>query len=181
MCRLIQCLCAFLFVGMHLPIVHPLKATLMQVYQLDEAASALIVEKFSSAPSWLIEAFIEQSIKVHITPASEQSERTLFPLDALLSAPTSHRLLCENEYVRVLESRIEPGETVAMHTHQWDNTNVILQGSRFCGVNHEGHTIEEALEIGIEQWDGDKPDSELYTYTNVGTEPYHSIVFEMKK
>jgi len=177
---LLVCLC-LCFEGMQLPMVHSLKTTLMQIYQLDEAACVLIAEKFSSAPPWLIKAFIAQSVEVHLIPPSEQNERTIFPLDALLNAPTSHRLLFENEYVRVLESRIEPGESVAVHTHQWDNTNVILQGSRFCGINHEGHTIEEELEIGIEQLDGDKPESELYAYTNIGTKPYHSVVFEIKK
>jgi hypothetical protein len=40
-------------------------------------------------------------------------------LDALVAAPGYHRLLLENEHVRVLETRIPPGHTVPVHTHRW--------------------------------------------------------------
>ena len=36
-------------------------------------------------------------------------------LDALTAAPESHRLLFENDEVRVLEARIAPGETTGLH------------------------------------------------------------------
>lgn len=40
-------------------------------------------------------------------------------LDALQVAPRHHRLLYENDRVRVLEVRIPCGEIVPVHTHQW--------------------------------------------------------------
>ena len=40
-------------------------------------------------------------------------------LDALQAAPRHHRLLYENDRVRVLEVRIPRGETVPVHTHRW--------------------------------------------------------------
>ncbi len=166
---------------LHAPMIHSLESTLTQIYQLDEAASALISEMLSSAATALIEAFITQSALVRLTPPAEQSEVTLNPLDALLSAPKTHRLLFENAYVRVLESRIEPGESVPLHTHQWDSIYVILQGSRFIGIDQMGHAIEEEWEAGIERFAGDTPESTLYAYTNVGAQPFHSIAFEIKK
>ncbi len=39
-------------------------------------------------------------------------------LDALIASPEHHRLLFENEFVRVLEVRINPGETTNTHTHK---------------------------------------------------------------
>jgi hypothetical protein len=41
------------------------------------------------------------------------------PLDATAAAPEFHRVLLENETVRVLETRIEPGQIVPLHTHRW--------------------------------------------------------------
>jgi hypothetical protein len=40
-------------------------------------------------------------------------------LDALQAAPQHHRLLYENERVRVLEVRIPRGDVVPVHTHRW--------------------------------------------------------------
>jgi hypothetical protein len=40
-------------------------------------------------------------------------------LDALVAAPGSHRLLFENDRVRVLEVAIEPGAREPEHTHRW--------------------------------------------------------------
>ncbi|WP_158587664.1 hypothetical protein [Algoriphagus lacus] len=39
-------------------------------------------------------------------------------LDALAADPKHHTLLLENEFVRVLETIIFPGEITAIHTHQ---------------------------------------------------------------
>jgi hypothetical protein len=39
-------------------------------------------------------------------------------LDAVAAAPAHHVVLLENEHVRVLEARIEAGDTVPLHTHR---------------------------------------------------------------
>ena len=39
-------------------------------------------------------------------------------MDALLAAPASHRVLLDNDRVRVLEVTIEPGTREPEHTHQ---------------------------------------------------------------
>ena len=38
-------------------------------------------------------------------------------LDALVAAPASHRLLFEDEAVRVLEVTVQPGERENLHHH----------------------------------------------------------------
>jgi quercetin dioxygenase-like cupin family protein len=40
-------------------------------------------------------------------------------LDALNAAPQYHALLFENEAVRVLDTRVPPGQMVPPHTHRW--------------------------------------------------------------
>lgn len=46
-------------------------------------------------------------------------------LDALRAAPPHHRLVFENDRVRVLDTRVAPGETVPVHTHRWPAVNHI--------------------------------------------------------
>ncbi len=52
----------------------------------------------------------KQMVHAHDTTHSE---------DAVAAAPHHHKLLMENETVRVLETRIAPGERTAVYTHQW--------------------------------------------------------------
>jgi hypothetical protein len=40
-------------------------------------------------------------------------------LDAVVAAPTSHRIVFENEDVRVLEVTVAPGVHEPEHTHRW--------------------------------------------------------------
>jgi len=58
-------------------------------------------------------------------------------LDALLAAPEFHRLLLENERVRVLETVVAAGETTPVHTHRWPNVQYIVSASDF--VRRDGH------------------------------------------
>jgi hypothetical protein len=165
---------------MYAPMIHSLKSTLTQVYKLDEGACAFIADRLSSADASMIEAFIRMSASVCLTPASEKHNAEINPRDALLAAPGTHQLLFENEYVRIIESRIEPGESVPVHTHQWDAIFCILQGTRVRSIDQNGKISEEEWEARVEQFPGDAPDSVLYTYTNIGPQPFLSIAFEIK-
>jgi hypothetical protein len=49
--------------------------------------------------------------------------------DALVAAPMHHALLFENEFVRVLDTRVLPGETVPPHTHRWPSSLYFLSWS----------------------------------------------------
>jgi hypothetical protein len=52
-------------------------------------------------------------------------------LDAVVAAPAYHRVLLENAQVRVLETRVGPGERVPVHTHCWQSVNHVLGWSDF--------------------------------------------------
>ena len=54
----------------------------------------------------------------HYVHAQDKSE---FPggFDAVQAAPKSHKVICENAIVRVLEVSVSPGTTVPMHHHRW--------------------------------------------------------------
>jgi quercetin dioxygenase-like cupin family protein len=51
-------------------------------------------------------------------------------LDALIAAPDSHRLLFENDRVRVLEVVIEPGAREPEHTHRWPSVMIVDRPAR---------------------------------------------------
>jgi hypothetical protein len=52
-------------------------------------------------------------------------------LDALIAAPEHHTLLLENERVRVLDTRVLPGQIVPLHNHRWPSTLYIVSWSDF--------------------------------------------------
>ena len=54
-------------------------------------------------------------------------------LDALIAAPQHHRLVFENEHVRVPEVRIGPGEIVPLHTHRWPGVLYCRAGASTSG------------------------------------------------
>jgi predicted metal-dependent enzyme (double-stranded beta helix superfamily) len=54
-------------------------------------------------------------------------------LDALVAAPDHHTLLLENDRVRVLITRIAPGDITPIHTHRWRGIPMVLPELR-CRV-----------------------------------------------
>jgi hypothetical protein len=58
-------------------------------------------------------------------------------MDALLAAPASHRLLLENDQVRVLDVVIEAGAREPEHTHQAASVMIVDEPARIRLVQHE--------------------------------------------
>jgi hypothetical protein len=51
-------------------------------------------------------------------------------LDAVIAAPGSHRVLFENERIRVLEVRIGTGQREPTHTHRWPSVMLVDRPAR---------------------------------------------------
>jgi anti-sigma factor ChrR (cupin superfamily) len=51
-------------------------------------------------------------------------------MDALPAAPASHRVLLDNDQVRVLEVAIEPGTHEPEHTHQAASVMIVGEPAR---------------------------------------------------
>jgi hypothetical protein len=69
-------------------------------------------------------------------------------VDALEAAPESHRLLFENGAVRVLDTRIAPGETTPVHTHRWPGILYILTLGHFVRRDAEGVILVDTRSLG---------------------------------
>lgn len=104
-------------------------------------------------------------------------------LDALVAASEHHRLLLENDAVRVLETRIEPGETVRLHTHRWPAAYYILSAGDFVRRDEHGVVLQDTrqsakrLQPGQAVW---SPPLGPHTLENVGNGPIHVISVEVK-
>jgi hypothetical protein len=48
-------------------------------------------------------------------------------LDAVVAAPANHRIVFENDHLRVLEATLEPGEEEPLHHHRWPSVFVFDQ------------------------------------------------------
>ena len=68
-------------------------------------------------------------------------------LDALVAAPNHHKLLFENERVRVLETRIAAGDRTPVHTHRWSSALYVLSWSDFIRYDDQGNILVDSRNI----------------------------------
>jgi quercetin dioxygenase-like cupin family protein len=104
-------------------------------------------------------------------------------LDAMTAAPDHHWILFENDHVRVLDTRLGPGDTTPVHTHSWPSVLYVLRWSDIVRCDPKGNvlldtrTAETRPEEGATLWSGPLPP---HSATNVGTEELHAIAIELK-
>jgi len=68
-------------------------------------------------------------------------------LDALIAAPDHHRLLFENERVRVLSTVIKAGDQTPVHTHRWPSVLYILGWSHFVRYDDQGKVLVDSRKV----------------------------------
>ena len=115
----------------------------------------------------------KQPEKVHLeaaqpssTPGRQQEE-----LDGVHVDPGHHRVLFENDLVRVVEAVIHAGERTRLHTHPYPRVMYALSGSSFVRRDTSGVVIESSRlsddtgEEGRVSWAGP---TEMHTIENTG-------------
>lgn len=102
-------------------------------------------------------------------------------LDAVVAAPKHHRVLLENDRVRVLDTRIEPGEIVPVHTHRWPAAYHVLSWSDFVRRDAEGNVLVDS------RMSKAAPPEAIWSeplaphsLENVGSTPLHVVSVELK-
>ncbi|MGH7702891.1 MAG: hypothetical protein ACREMO_07330 [Gemmatimonadales bacterium] len=104
-------------------------------------------------------------------------------LDAVTAAPAHHCVLLENERVRVLDTRIPPGEQTPVHTHHWPSALYVLQWSPFVRCDEAGQVLLDSRAMGLVAapgavlWSGPLPPHSL---KNVGEADLHVLSLEIK-
>jgi len=117
---------------------------------------------------------------------SKDSQEWAWPdsLDAVIAAPKYHKLLFENERVRLLEVRIPPGETTPVHTHRWPSAIYVAKQSDFIRRDGEGNLLFDSRTVGppptepMVQWVGPLPP---HSVENVGSVEIILITTELKQ
>jgi uncharacterized protein len=104
-------------------------------------------------------------------------------MDALVAAPDHHTLLMENERVRVVRTRIPPGQIVPVHTHRWPGVLFIVAWSDLIRRDPQGNVLLDTRQTP------DKPSLNVplsqeplppHTIENVGGMEFNAVQVEMK-
>jgi quercetin dioxygenase-like cupin family protein len=104
-------------------------------------------------------------------------------LDALIAAPQHHTLLFENEFVRVLDTNIKPGEQTNIHTHQHPAALYILSWSDFIRYDMDGNVLVDSKALGLNFSSGTSIWTKALTphsLRNIGDNDLHVISVEIK-
>jgi hypothetical protein len=107
----------------------------------------------------------------------------LHPLDAMTAAPDHHSIILENDHVRVLDTRLRPGEQTPVHAHEWPATLYVLSWSDFVRTDSRGallldsRTMAAAPMTGEALWGAPLPP---HSVRNIGDKDLHVIAVELK-
>jgi hypothetical protein len=103
-------------------------------------------------------------------------------LDAVVAAPAHHTVLLENAQVRVLDTRIVPGDTVPLHTHRWPSVLLVLSWSDFVRCDEHGAVMLDSRAAKMTSpkaaW---SPALPPHTLENIGGREIHIISVELKQ
>ncbi|MBF7054967.1 hypothetical protein IOC61_16835 [Halomonas sp. KAO] len=86
-------------------------------------------------------------------PASAVTYKTGDPanwpeeLDAVVAAPDNHKILLENDRVRVLEVTLLPGVVEPLHSHRWPSVLYLQAAGEFIDRDADGNIIFDTREL----------------------------------
>ena len=104
-------------------------------------------------------------------------------LDGPIAAPDHHRVVFENERVRVVDTLIRAGDTAPVHTHLAPHLLIVRSGSRFVRRDPSGKVLLDTRDDGPDPvmppyaWnDGIGP----HTLENLGPDDIVATAIELK-
>lgn len=110
-------------------------------------------------------------------------------LDAVVAAPKNHKVLFENDRLRVLEVILDPGEEEPVHHHRWPSVFVF---DRLKPPIHDFSPDGEMLPpsrdvmVALQDWDGqgclvvNMAPQPAGRVLNASDQPLHGVRIEMK-
>jgi hypothetical protein len=105
-------------------------------------------------------------------------------LDALAAAPDHHTLLFENDWVRMLDTRISAGDQTPLHTHRWPAALYLISLSDFLRRDDKGSVLLDSRTVPALKnppsalWSEPLPPHSLQ---NVGADDLRIIAVEVKR
>lgn len=115
---------------------------------------------------------------------NSENQFNLEDFDAPVAAPVHHRVVFENERVRIMEFRVPPGDVVPVHTHRWSSINYVVRLSDFLSFDADGKLKLDSRtgEFGGREGEAFSlpPFPPLHSVENVGTREMLGISVELK-
>lgn len=96
--------------------------------------------------------------------------------DPTITDPDKYRVIFENDRVRVLEYRDEPGQRTSPHEHP-DSVMYTLSSFRRRLVAESGESRDAELSAGEVRWLG----AQIHSGENIGDTPTHVLFVELKE
>ena len=96
--------------------------------------------------------------------------------DPVKVSPQYYKVLLDNDEMRLLEIRLQPGDKEPMHSHP-PGVVYALSDARVKHTSAEGKSEETVLKKGEARW----RDATSHTVENTGSTEVHALVVELKK
>ncbi len=109
--------------------------------------------------------------------------------DAVAAAPDHHKVIFENDMLRVLEVTLHPNDEEPLHHHRWPSVFVLdAVNPDIHDISPEGERLPPSRDVmqAIEAWDGqgslvvNMAPQALGRVLNLGDKTVHGIRIEMK-
>ena len=100
---------------------------------------------------------------------------TALAQDPVKVAPNNHKVLLENDRVRVLEFRSKPGEKIGMHSHP-DCIVYVFAAAKTKFTSPDGKITERESKAGDTTWRA----AETHASEYIGTGEAHALLVELK-
>jgi hypothetical protein len=120
------------------------------------------------------------------SPAAPPTDVSSWPwpdaLDALVAAPEHHKLLFEDDRVRVIDTRIPPGARTAVHTHRWPSILYVVEAGDFLRYDAAGNVISDSRARPAQSAPSAFrfPSMEPHSVENIGSNLIHIVNIEFK-
>jgi hypothetical protein len=96
-------------------------------------------------------------------------------IDPTITDPDKYKVVFENDRVRVLEYRDEPGQRTSPHQHP-DSIMHTLSSFKRRLIGSGGETVDVTLPQGMTRW----LDAQTHSGENIGDTPTHVLFVELK-
>ena len=116
----------------------------------------------------------------------EESRIEELPLafDGPVAAPDHHKIVFENDRMRIVGFRVPPGETVPLHTHRWPTVNYVISLSDFLSYDRDGNLKHDSRDAESTQREGGvfclPAFPALHSVENVGSREIRGVAVELK-
>ncbi len=103
-------------------------------------------------------------------------------LDGVIAAPDHHKVLFENDAVRIIETTIRAGDVTPLHGHLRPTAMYVISGSQFVRRDENGRTlldtaVDPAFVLPRAMFSSGNP---LHTLENTGPDDLVVIGVELK-